>query len=322
MPQRDYAARERNQRSSGGNKKWILLTIALLLLCAGLALMLLKTYAPAVETTQQKSATSKLKTELPSRPEETFNYIRELETREVPVDQNSRSKDKMAVLTAEQERLLKQQQEEEKRKQEEARLAAEKAAQQAAQQAANQAAQPTTTEENATIKALTPEEFAAKQAQEKKLAEQKKAAEEKRKQQQLAEAKKAKEAVKKPQEVVATTDSSSLDAAKAAESKKAETAKAKAEPAKKEPAKIVATAAKPNDKAPNQAGRFGLQCGAYKNQAQAENMQARLAMAGFNARISSSDYHRVLIGPVGNRAEVSAAQSNARSVAECMIVAM
>ena len=71
------------------------------------------------------------------------------------------------------------------------------------------------------------------------------------------------------------------------------------------------------------AGSFGLQCGAFKNKAQAENMQARLAMAGFNARIvSGADWNRVFVGPIGNRTAAATAQSNARSVAECVIVAM
>lgn len=52
-------------------------------------------------------------------------------------------------------------------------------------------------------------------------------------------------------------------------------------------------------------------------------MQARLAMAGFNARIASSaDWNRVFVGPIGDRAATSRAQSNARSVAECVIIAM
>ena len=52
-------------------------------------------------------------------------------------------------------------------------------------------------------------------------------------------------------------------------------------------------------------------------------MHARLAMAGFNARIvSGADWNRVFVGPVGNRSAAATAQSNARSVAECVIVAM
>ena len=83
------------------------------------------------------------------------------------------------------------------------------------------------------------------------------------------------------------------------------------------------TTAKPAEKPAATAGRFGLQCGAFKNKAQAENMQARLAMSGFNARIvSSGEWNRVFVGPVGDRAAAANAQSNARSVAECLLVTM
>ena len=52
-------------------------------------------------------------------------------------------------------------------------------------------------------------------------------------------------------------------------------------------------------------------------------MQARLAMSGFNARIvSSGEWNRVFVGPVGDRGAAANAQSNARSVAECLIVTM
>ena len=46
-------------------------------------------------------------------------------------------------------------------------------------------------------------------------------------------------------------------------------------------------------------------------------------MAGYNARIvSSGEWNRVFVGPVGDRAAASSAQSNARSVAECLVVGM
>lgn len=74
---------------------------------------------------------------------------------------------------------------------------------------------------------------------------------------------------------------------------------------------------------PKTATKFGLQCGAFKNKAQAENMQARLVMAGFNARINSSgEWNRVVVGPIGERAVAVRSQANARSVAECLVVAM
>lgn len=72
-----------------------------------------------------------------------------------------------------------------------------------------------------------------------------------------------------------------------------------------------------------QGGRFGLQCGTFKNKANAENMQARLAMAGFNARISSSsEWNRVVIGPIGDRNAANSVRVNARSVTECLIISM
>lgn len=68
---------------------------------------------------------------------------------------------------------------------------------------------------------------------------------------------------------------------------------------------------------------FGLQCGSFKNRAQAENMQARLVMSGYHARIThSGEWNRVVVGPIGDRASAARAQANARSVAECIIIGM
>ncbi|VEI76202.1 Cell division protein FtsN [Mannheimia haemolytica] len=287
MPQRDYVARSNEKKSKKNQKesnvkKILMLIIGLILLC-GIGLWFLKSSAPTpiVPTTTQPS-NPQAKSELPSRPEETWSYIRDLETRTVITDNSQTSQERLAQLTAEQKQQI-----EERRKQEEARLVAE----QAQQDVSATESAPKTVE----VTPLTDEELAAKKAQEQALAQ--KQAEEKRRQAEL----------KKQQEA-----------------KKAEQAKLAEEKAKKEqPAKIVASAATPADKAANQAGKFGLQCGAFKNKAQAENMQARLAMAGFNARIASSaDWNRVFVGPIGDRAATSRAQSNARSVAECVIVAM
>lgn len=267
MPNRDYAVRPKSKKS--GNKLLILIIILLLLLLSGMGLWILsgmgqKPSATAPVTAQQEQ---KPKTALPSKPEEIYSYIRDLETREVPVDKNS----KLAKLTKEQEQQILKQKEEEQRRLE--------------QQA--QAAQGATQETNATTVTeaipLTEEQLAQQKEQEQK------AAEEKRKQAEL----------KKQQELA----------------KKAEQAKAQQQ-------KIVATA-KPASEAPKSVGKYGLQCGAFKNKAQAENMQARLAMAGYNARINSNgEWNRVVVGPIGDRAAASAAQSNARSVAECLIVGM
>lgn len=277
MPQRDYVARSnekkvKNQKES--NVKKILMRIIGVILFFGIGLWFLKSSAPVPTVpSAPQPANSQTKSELPSRPEETWSYIRDLETRTVITDNSQTSQERLAQLTAEQKQQI-----EERRKQEEARLAAEQAQQKPATDVSATELAPKTEE----VKSLTEEELAAKKAQEQALAQ--KQAEEKRRQ---------------------------------AELKKQQEAK------KEQPAKIVASAATLADKAANQAGKFGLQCGAFKNKAQAENMQARLAMAGFNARIASSaDWNRVFVGPIGDRAATSRAQSNARSVAECVIVAM
>lgn len=130
----------------------------------------------------------------------------------------------------------------------------------------------------------------------------KKAAEEKRK----AELKKQQEQTKKEMEQKAAEQKAKVEQEKTVpkETPKEQT---KAKPV--ESAKVI--------------GKFGLQCGAFKNKAQAENMQARLAMAGYNARINSSgEWNRVVVGPLGDRSAASQAQANARSVAECVIVGM
>lgn len=275
MPQRDYVARSNEKKSKKtqkeSNLKKVLILIIGLILGCGIALWLLKVNAPvpAVPNTVQP-AQQQPKSQLPSRPEESWSYIRDLETRTVITDNSQTSQERLAQLTAEQKKQI-----EERRKQEEARLA-----EQAQQNPTSTTAETDTTKVQEPQ--LTDEELVAKKAEEQALAQ--KRAEEKRKQ---------------------------------AELKKQQEAK------KEQPAKVVASAATPADKAANQAGKFGLQCGAFKNKAQAENMQARLAMAGFNARIASSaDWNRVFVGPVGDRAAASRAQSNARSVAECVIVAM
>ncbi|WP_373766976.1 cell division protein FtsN [Glaesserella sp.] len=265
MPSRDYAARAKSKKR-GGNKTLILAIVILLVLVSGLALWMLTEKAPIQTIPTQTVQPQQPKSTLPTPPEEVYSYIRDLETREVPVDKNS----KLAQLTKEQEQQILKQREEEQRKQQELQQAQQQTTQ---EQVVAQPTEPQQSEQ--TVKVLTPEEFAAKKAQEQKLAE------EKRKQAEL----------KKQQ------DAKKAEAAKAVTPKPTETAKS--------------------------GGKYGLQCGAFKNKAQAENMQARLAMAGYNARISSSgEWNRVFVGPIGDRAAASAAQSNARSVAECLIIGM
>lgn len=296
MPNRDYAVRSKSKK--GGNKVLILAIIILLLMGSGLALWLLKESSPPmVVPTQTVETQQQPKSSLPTPPEEVYSYIRDLETREVPVDKNS----KLAQLTKEQEQAIQKQKEEQLRLEQVAQTAqsTQQTTQTATENHGTTKTEKTVEEQKPQVVALTPEELAEKREIEQKLAE------EKRKQ---AELKKQQEAAKKAEQ--AKTEQAKAESAK-------ETA-----PAKQETAKIVATA-KPASEAPKAAGKFGLQCGAFKNKAQAENMQARLAMAGYNARIASNgEWNRVFVGPVGDRAAASSAQSNARSVAECLIIAM
>lgn len=264
MPNRDYAARTKPKKN--GNKFLILTIIFLLLLLSVLGLWVLSNMQPPqTQTASTKvQVEQKTKTALPSRPEEIYSYIRDLETREVPVDPNST----LARLSKEQEQQILRQKEEEKRRLE--------------QQA--QAAQgiQSTHETSANVNEA---QLAEQKAQEQKLAEE-----------------------KRKQELARKAEQERLEALKQMQDR--------------QPAKVVAVAKNTAD-APKSAGKFGLQCGAFKNRAQAENMQARLAMAGYNARINSNgEWNRVVVGPVGDRAAASAAQSNARSVAECLIISM
>lgn len=312
MPNRDYAARQKKAKS-GVNKLLILAIVLLLLGVSALALWGLKSTTP-ISSPSALNTPTQPKNALPSPPEEVYSYIRDLENREVPVDKNS----KLAQLTKEQEQLLQRQKEEEKRKQElleQQQLAALQAAQ-AKQSAPEQNnADNVKTDNPPKVVALTPEEFEAKKAAEQKAQEERKKQAELKKQQEAkkaAEQQLAQQKAKEQQAQASTT--------KAEQEKTAEAAKQKAKETPKEAAKVVA---KPATEAPKTVGKFGLQCGAFKNKAQAENMQARLAMAGYNARISSNgEWNRVFVGPIGDRAAASSAQSNARSVAECLIIGM
>ncbi|AIK17600.1 SPOR domain-containing protein [Glaesserella parasuis] len=239
MPNRDYAVRSKAKK--GGNTALILAVIILLLMGSGFVLWFLKESNPTTPVMPTQMAPSQQpKSTLPTPPQEVYSYIRDLETREVPVDKNS----KLAQLTKEQELAIQKQKEE----------------QQLSQTATSDPVANTST------------------ATEQKQEQQQEVSEEKPKQEQL--------------------------------------------PKTQEQAKNITTA-KPASEQPKNVGKFGLQCGAFKNKAQAENMQARLAMAGYNARINSNgEWNRVVVGPAGDRAKAMAALSNARSVAECVIIGM
>ncbi|HII3688676.1 cell division protein FtsN [Pasteurella multocida] len=83
------------------------------------------------------------------------------------------------------------------------------------------------------------------------------------------------------------------------------------------PKKVEVINATPSEK------KYGLQCGAFKNKTQAENLQARLAMLGLNARVNSNqEWNRVVIGPVSDRASTLKAQEKAKAIAQCVVIGM
>ena len=69
--------------------------------------------------------------------------------------------------------------------------------------------------------------------------------------------------------------------------------------------------------------KFGLQCGAFKNQAQAENLQGRLQMTGLNAQIQTNgEWNRVRVASFDTRELAVQAQSRAKTVTDCVVIGM
>lgn len=290
MAQRDYAARSGSKKKkSGGINKSLLLTIAALVVGGfALGLYLLKEKSPEVAAVQVEAAEkAKPKSQLPSRPEETWSYIKELESRTVPTDSSALAKS--AQLSEKQKEELKRLEEAEQKA---ALEKAKKAEEAAAQANSGDIVTTTTASSNATMDSVTnsplptaSEEavLAAKAAEDKKLADQRKKAE-------LAK-----------QEATKKAEATKVEAAKSETAKKAEK--------KTDNAKV--------------AGKFGLQCGAFNDRAKAEALQAKLAMTGLNARITESGkWNRVLVGPVGDRPAATGAQQKASSIASCVVIGM
>lgn len=281
MAHRDFAGRSGSKNKKKAKKSFnrnTLIGLALVVVLGfGLGLYFLKnkTPEPVVATTVQPEKTQP-KSVLPNRPEEVWHYIKELETRTVPVDNNPSSVEKNMRLTEEQRQVLIQMEKEQKAAEEAKKLEAQRKEQEAANAekavAQAQQAQPTQTAQ-------------AQPAQQT-----------------------AKPEAKKPEPP-----------------KKAEVVKA--EPVKTEPAKTEQpkkAEPKPAEQQVQAGGKkFGLQCGAFKNRAQAESLQGRLAMAGVNAQIATSEeWNRVRVGPFGSRDAATAAQDKAKSVASCVVIGM
>lgn len=246
MAQRDYVSRAKNSRKKKKttHKGLLVLLGAVVILAFGAGLLLLKQKSPEVALPTPTVETQP-KSVLPSRPEEVWSYIQELETREIPIDNSPSAIEKNAQLTEEQKKIL----------------ALLEQDQQNAQKAKSAEG-----ENTASLAKPTPP---AKESKENS-----------------------------PKVVDARPDSQQ---------------------------KASANTAKPEAVAPTSVARkgFGLQCGAFKNKQQAENLQARLAMAGFNSHVSSSaDWNRVFIGPLGDRSAANEAQAKAKSIANCVVINM
>ena len=143
---------------------------------------------------------------------------------------------------------------------------------------------------------------------------------------QMEKEQKAAEDVRKAAEQKAQAqETAQTDEAKAEAKKSAETVK-KAEAVKVETAKKVETKAaesKPVETVAAGSKRFGLQCGAFKNRAQAESLQGRLAMAGVNAQVlEAGEWNRVRVGPFPTREGAVQAQDKAKEVISCVIIGM
>lgn len=283
MAHRDFAGRSGSKNNKKKAKKSFnrntLIVLALVaVLGFGLGLYFLKSKTPApVVTTNVQPEKPQPKSVLPNRPEEVWHYIKELETRTVPVDNNPSSVEKNMRLTEEQRQVLIQMEKEQKAAEEAKKLEAQRKEQEAA---------------NA--------EKAAAQAQQAQPAQPQQT---------------AKTEVKKPEPVKKTEPVKKPEPPKKVEVVKAEPAKTE-QPKKAEP--------KPAEQQVQAGGKkFGLQCGAFKNRAQAESLQGRLAMAGVNAQIATSEeWNRVRVGPFGSRDAATAAQDKAKSVASCVVIGM
>ena len=283
MAHRDFAGRSGSKNNKKKAKKSFnrntLIVLALVaVLGFGLGLYFLKSKTPApVVTTNVQPEKPQPKSVLPNRPEEVWHYIKELETRTVPVDNNPSSVEKNMRLTEEQRQVLIQMEKEQKAAEEAKKLEAQRKEQEAAN-AEKAAAQAQTAQTQPAQQTVKPE-------------------------------------AKKPELVKKTEPVKKPEPPKKVEVVKAEPAKTE-QPKKVEP--------KPAEQQVQAGGKkFGLQCGAFKNRAQAESLQGRLAMAGVNAQIATSEeWNRVRVGPFGSRDAATAAQDKAKSVASCVVIGM
>lgn len=293
MAQRDYAARSsmKKKKKQNKNNKSLLLMIATMVVVAfGLGLYLLKEKAPEpVAESASTAEKTQPKSVLPNRPEEVWSYIQALETRTVPIDNNPKSLDKNMRLTEEQRKILAAMEEEQKQ----AELARSKAAEDQATTAPQTAQAPVQAPAQTT---QPPVQLQAKP--------------------QVVEAKEAKKVTppkeeKKAEQVVKTEPP-----------KKPEPVPQPQSPSQPQPQQQTAKPASPQTASTGER-RYGLQCGAFKNKAQADALQVKLNALGLNARVNeSADWNRVVVGPAGDRNAAVKMQEKAQSVISCVVIGM
>ncbi len=262
MVQRDYAARGRTtqKKKAARANKGFLIALALVIIsvfAAGLYFLKEKSTESGIAAIgiAEKAEENKPKSTLPSRPEEVWSYIRDLETREIPIDNSQKSLDKVQNLTEEQKKILQI-------------LERDTAVTDVPR-----------VDKNTTVQPSAPVQTTV---------------------------------TDKPKVATQTPTPTPTPVTPVAKEKAAEVVQAKP----KQENNILA-------KTPTSTAKFGLQCGAFKNREQAENLQARLVMAGFDARVAaSSTWNRIFIGPVGDRTAANSALQKAKSVAECVVVGM
>ena len=293
MAQRDYAARssmKKKKKQNKNNKSLLLMIAAMVVVAFGLGLYLLKEKAPEPVA---ESATTVEKTQpksvLPNRPEEVWSYIQALETRTVPIDNNPKSLDKNMRLTEEQRKILAAMEEEQKQ----AELARSKAAE------AQAATAPQTAQAPVQAPAQTTQPPVQPQAK-----------------QQVVEAKEAKK-VTPPKE-----EKKAEPVVKTEPAKKTEPVPQPQSPSQPQPQQQTAKPASPQTASTGER-RYGLQCGAFKNKAQADALQVKLNALGLNARVNeSADWNRVVVGPAGDRNAAVKMQEKAQSVISCVVIGM
>ncbi|HDR1374881.1 TPA: cell division protein FtsN [Pasteurella multocida] len=289
MARRNYAGRGSRKKKKGTSKMVLLLLVGVIIAVFLSVLMLMKEKTPKEIVALPKSENQSTKSVLPNRPEEVWSYIQALETRTVPVTDDPKILDKNMRLTEEQRKIL---------------LAMEQ-------------------EQKAAEQARLKQQEEQRKIEENKKEESKK--EESKKEESKKEESKKEESKKDNSATLIKTNETQNGQAKAVN--KPQTTPAVIEVKKGEPVKEVVKVEPPKKveviNATPSEKKYGLQCGAFKNKTQAENLQARLAMLGLNARVNSNqEWNRVVIGPVGDRASTLKAQEKAKAIAQCVVIGM